>query len=568
MRPEQARPPNPEPAAGSDRGASSAGRWVGRAGWLTLALLLAVALPLHACMPLWTDAHYYGVCGRVLLRGGLFHREVLYCAPPGTPFVHAALRAAVGPGGEALRVADLFIVLAAAFLLVACAFPRPRLPGGRVWAAVLLLFFYLSTTEHCHCQPDLWMLLPALAALSLRIRAGGELVSTTFSWRRRGLLAVVEGLFWGVGVLMKPFVALPALACWLLTVRWVQGPGVVRRLAPDLAGLLLGGGLVGGLCLLWEVTSGNWPYFAEGLFGGWARDYYRHEMGWSGRLRKALLSPWPWSLVHVAAVPLALYSVARALVAARFTAEDSRARSLLGVFYLAWFYQGNFLQNQLPYHQAAGVLLALGVAVGQEWPPRRRWAGALLLVGMVAWAAVSHPLFRPSRLALWGRCWSEGASPSLRDALALEPGSSMVPNHVDLEAVADFLRSQGVRDRELLCYNLSTLWLYQALDVAPATRFIQASELYTMMPSHRAEILGELEAGPQRFVVWDVLARGRPEEEHGVVTVSARLADEVRFLREPVVFRAGRYVVHRIRPREERDGSESAGAPVLIPAAP
>ena len=40
---------------------------------------------------------------------------------------------------------------------------RRRVPG--VWVAALLFAFYLSTSEFCHAQRDVWMLLPALAAL-------------------------------------------------------------------------------------------------------------------------------------------------------------------------------------------------------------------------------------------------------------------------------------------------------------------------------------------------------------------------------------------------------------------
>jgi hypothetical protein len=51
-------------------------RWRSVLGWVVLALLLVVGLPLHVCMPVWTDVHLFDLAARVLLRGGILYREI------------------------------------------------------------------------------------------------------------------------------------------------------------------------------------------------------------------------------------------------------------------------------------------------------------------------------------------------------------------------------------------------------------------------------------------------------------------------------------------------------------
>jgi hypothetical protein len=278
------------------------------------------------------------------------------------------------------------------------------------------------------------------------------------------------------------------------------------------------------------VGSDNWPYFTEYVFGSSAGEYYRHSVGWQSRALRAVSTPWPWGLVHLVAVPVAVVWVVRSFVAP--PTEPVIRSALLGLFYLAWLFQANGIQRQLPYHLVPAVLLALTVLVRQALLSPRPTKWGIALAGVVLWAAIGHPLLTPSRLALWGRCWAEGSSAPIRDALALEPNSSLVPTHVELEAVADYLRRQQVADRELTCYNLSTLSLYPALRVAPSTRFVQMSEYPTMF-----RLQSKIRASwrPVHSVSLSGLLRGAPPaEDRGPVTVSARLADEYPFLREPV----------------------------------
>src|SRR5262245_3484244 len=104
------------------------------AAWTVFAALLA-GLPLHACMPLWCDGQVFDVCARVLLRGGVLYREVFDFATPGMVLTQAAIRGLLGWRTEALRLIDVLLVLGSVALLAGFVLPRPRMPGGRVWAA-------------------------------------------------------------------------------------------------------------------------------------------------------------------------------------------------------------------------------------------------------------------------------------------------------------------------------------------------------------------------------------------------------------------------------------------------
>src|SRR5207248_9498714 len=101
-----------------------------------------------------------------------------------------------------------------------------RLPRvAQVWTAVLLFAFYLSSSEWGYCQPDTWMLLPALAALHLRQRQAAAMIEQPLPARRRAALSLLEGVCWASACLFKPFVALPALLAWLAVAALTRGSG-------------------------------------------------------------------------------------------------------------------------------------------------------------------------------------------------------------------------------------------------------------------------------------------------------------------------------------------------------
>jgi hypothetical protein len=90
------------------------GRVSGCLAWSALVLLVLVALALHVCLPLWTDAHLFDVGARVLLRSGAVYRELFYHAPPRMIFAQAVVRGLFGWRGEVLRAADFLFVASSA----------------------------------------------------------------------------------------------------------------------------------------------------------------------------------------------------------------------------------------------------------------------------------------------------------------------------------------------------------------------------------------------------------------------------------------------------------------------
>src|SRR5262249_41404773 len=169
--------------------------------------LVLTGLPLFLCMPLTNDVQLYDQAARNVLRGGTHYREVFDTNLPGIVWLHVAVRGLLGRSDQALRLVDFFVVSAIVWLLVRW---LRRLGVGRaegVWLGFFLLTFYLSTSEWVHCQRDVWMLLPAVGGLWLRGRQLAELTAPEPSPRRVVLGAVAEGLCWGAGFWIKPFVA-------------------------------------------------------------------------------------------------------------------------------------------------------------------------------------------------------------------------------------------------------------------------------------------------------------------------------------------------------------------------
>jgi hypothetical protein len=499
----------------------------------------------------WPDVTYQDLRARVLLGGGVLYRDFFCHVLPGMVLFQSAVRSVVGWRSEALRGADFLIVSAIVAMLVSFVGMRGERASAalKLWVAVLLFFFYFATSEWCHCQTDIWMLLPSLAALILRRRQAADLAAPSSPPARVAAWAFLEGVCWGLAFLIKPFVALPAVACWLVTAAEFWRPDRRRawRLVADGTGLLAGGLLVGGLTVGWLWLSGNWPFFRESVFGDWNREYYRHTAPWDERTTKMLAFMMPWGLIHLAAVPVSLFTLIRGLRPSRLRAAPPPA--LLSAFYLAWLFQANYLQRQFDYQLVPPILLAITLlassfahaSVVSRSPdcgtPRvahayLRWA--VVLTACLAWPVLEHPLFEPHRLALWPRCWREGSSAELRDLLTLDH-QKVNPCWRELARVETFLRDQGVADGQLTCYSTSSLPLYTQLRVRPSTRYILLEADVIHFPSRRDEIRQALAASPQRFVVSDRREMEAPPRGVRLFPYS-----------EPVVFEFGRYRVHRV----------------------
>jgi hypothetical protein len=441
------------------------------------------------------------------------------------------------------------------FLLVQGDYSDEWTGTAKIWTAVILFFFYFSTSEWCHCQPDPWMLVPAMAAWHRHCRliracwSGGE---TNCLVR----LGFVEGLCWGLTFLIKPFSAIPMLCCWALAFLGAGGghPGTRSRLALGAGGVLVGGMFISILAIGALGISGTWPFFLEANFGGWNQEYFHQSANWQQRLVSLYARLFPWGLVNLATLPLALTDTGRALGHPSWaTAKENTTvtRGSFAAFYLGWFVQANVLQRQFDYHLVPTIMLGITLLARhiRTLPlPIIRWSVATaFLATAVAW----HPLLDPGKLGLWTRCWHEGSTAELRDLLTIET-TSTAPSWVALETVAQFLHKHEVRDGELTCFSLSTIPLYQQLDVKPSSRFIELSSNFLHFGSLQDRILAEVKAGKPRYVISDLKEIGLGPEEWTRVplAIPARLSGTFPWSL-PVVFHYGRYLVHQPAPLDE-----------------
>jgi hypothetical protein len=528
-------------------------------GWLTLGALLLTGLPLFLCMPLTNDVTLYDQAARNVLHGGTHYREVFDTNLPGMVWLHAAVRGLLGWSDQALRLVDFLVVSAIVWLLVRWLRPLGRGRAERVWAGVLLLTFYLSTSEWVHCQRDVWMLLPALGGMWLRRRQLAELTGPDPSSLRLALGAVAEGLCWGVAFWIKPFVAVPALACWLTSLLLVRGSGRGGLVLVDAVCLFAGGLLIGGAGVLWLVASGTWPYFWD-VFTTWNTSYFTHGALFSlARLRYFLWTCLPpWSVLHLVSVPLTLIALLRALVggAEERASEPGRREALLAAVYLGWLLQVIFFQKNFDYVQAPLLLLAGAVVAGHTRLLRRSLLAWVALLVFVVCALVWSPLFRGDRLALWGRCWREGGTVEMHERLALTY-SNYPQIFEELASVAGYLRSRGVGDGELTCWNTTPHVLYLDLNVAPAFPYMQVDTVLLFFPQKEELLRRQLAASGQRFVVSDLQSprlMGGSEAAHAEqpgqpLALPPGFPPEWKDCfpwSEPIAFRSGRYLVQEV----------------------
>ena len=204
--------------------------------WGLLVLLLVSNVPLFLCMPLTDDAAMFDLQARNLLAGGVLYRDIVDPNLPGVIWIQAVVRATLGTSSLALRAVDLlwfsvFVTLSRHWLASSGA-----TRAAQAWLVFVLLVCYFSLSEWCHCQRDVWLLVPGLAGLILRRRQIERLRTVRWSF--------LEGLCWGAGVWLKPMIVLPAACCWVVSVLCIRS---WRRSVADAAGLLAGGLTVGGV---------------------------------------------------------------------------------------------------------------------------------------------------------------------------------------------------------------------------------------------------------------------------------------------------------------------------------
>jgi hypothetical protein len=539
------------------------GRWLERFAWLALVATLLAFLPLFLCEPLWCDVTLFDLCARTVLRGGVHYRDALEINFPGALWLHLLFRSLAGWSSVALRAIDVAVVAATAGLLVRLPFVAVRGRAVQVTTATGMLLCYFATPEICHCQRDGWALFFAVAALSLRCRD------------LRGAGTILEGLLWGAACWIKPFVAVAALGAWLGHSRTAGFREAVRR---DL-GVLAGGMLALALGGAWLWTSGTWPHFRN-VLTHWLPAYQTAYLPDPGHRWVVLESfvkrfrPWSW---------LTLAAIAPALLWLICGGTEARSRRVYAGFFLGWLAQMVFVQVPHPYTVTPLLLLALPVFASVLPPPspplRGRGAGGegvgelrephpqplpetgrgegATLFGWLPLAAVlvfsgmalsRHPLLKPERLALWPRCWTEGSTDTVKDRLTLFPHFGAT-SWQDLELVAEFLRGQDVRDGDVMCFHCSVHPLLLRLDIAPPNPLVATNPFHS--PVHTREVLDMLAASTPRFLVGDAKTLEDAQAEDIRTSAIENRKSKIENLQslspwnEPIVFRAGRYIVYR-----------------------
>ena len=557
-----------------------------RTGWLVALAGFVLGAPLFVRLPPWTDLTLYQTAADSWLRGGTPYRDVFDTNLPGFPALLMLTQAVTGPSNFAARVLDLLVVGSACATLAVWARRGGAGPGATGWYAAGCVWFYLFTSEFVHVQRDAWMLLPASLAGWWRTRRLGE-------GRARPLAALGEGIVWGLAVWIKPHVVVPAFALWAaalpLALRaWGRG-GVLR----DTLALSAGGLLTGGLGLALIARSGAWRDFWEVMLV-WNPAYTRGalaELPHRATLVFAYFAPWTYLLVPagvVAALHLWRASKRPGCYCAAKPAEVA-PRVTLAAFAVAWFLQALVIQKGNDYVHVPEIFLALALLAGQNFAPAR-WVISWTLLQGLAFAAADRspelmsringlprswnlpygrpPAFDPFYLQRWRDCF-RGDTPELRDALARMPRVCCTASWVELEHVARYLEQlpDRPRDGELLAFHDGPHPLYLRLGIRPAARFLHVGTA-CLIPGMGDKVGEEIRAADPKFVVSD-LARETTSARRAVqagpggdpLALPAWLPRDRRRqfpFDRPIVYRFGRYAVHRV-------GDEPIGV-VTVPA--
>jgi hypothetical protein len=186
---------------------------------------------------------------------------------------------------------------------------------------------------------------------------------------------------------------------------------------------------------------------------------------------------------------------------------------------------------------------------------------------------VRHPLTDPERLRLWPECWN--VNPTDRELYTLWDRLERIRHHeatiswVELGEVAEFLRSKGVKDYEVIAWHNSPHAIYQLLGVRPGLRYLHAITIQNISGNAYLRVQKELgaTAGVARFAIGDLElpAHGEPPDRRAIILgppadpprdlLSAGLPAPYRTVfpfNQPTVFRSrgglGRYVVHELHP--------------------
>ena len=492
-------------------------------------ILAAIILPLFVCAPVTSDTSLFDVQAMTVLKGGVLYRDMVEPNLPGIVWIHIAIRTLTGWSSEAIRIIDVCI-FGAILVLLSSLIGETTKPTQRIGAVAMFILacslFYLTRNEWCHCQRDIWMLLPVSCAMWLRTTRSDDAQPRPYS-------SLVEGIFWGIAFWIKPHVAIPAVS--VIAIDLIRMQNWIQR-SRDVTAVIAGGLIAAAPGIVWLISTGAWQHFWEMMLD-WNPEYLeagRTRRSWE-RVGQLLQRFHPWWAVHLVAVPVAMSSIVASIRNRSKTQSNEPAvRGIFSACYVSWLVQTCLLQHAMDYIHVPELILALAVIAMYPWQLdlqlRRVTVAAILGLALLA-----TPQFYNGRLAVWQRCFSEGSTPELRSILA----QGNYPDWNHLHNVEQFLIAQEVNDGEVACLNVHSIHLHQELAVLPATRYLSINCLLTMFPQRYDQIMDTVYSGRHRFIVVEINETNQKNQ-----VLPETFPNEY-----PVVFASGSYRVHDAMPK-------------------
>ncbi len=514
--------------------------------WGIVLVLLGINVPVFLCLHLTLDTVIYDLQARCALEGGVLYQDIVEPNLPGVVWVHMFVRSIFGWSDVVLRLFDLAVVTGIIAVLSRLILRRDKSLFSRQSALLTLsvFAFYLGLLEWCHCQRDLWMLLPCLLAVQCRI-SRLEKREEDLSSKQVAASAFLEGVYWSIAFWIKPHIAVPAL-CVILMSAWLTKNRI--RIAIEISGVLAGGILMGILGSLWLIQTGAWDAFWV-MQLEWNPEYV--STGRSRLTAERMVGLWnvffPWSWAHV----VALIVSARTIQTNIIEKSQRQPRLLLLIaLYIGWLVQVFVLQYPFMYVHVPALVLALAISFSVRIPSQFQsiaWKGFAVACLLVV---LTSPILSPVRLSSWWDCVSSGPSMKLRKKIQVDPQ----PSWEHLEPVIAYLKEQGVQDGEVTVYTNHLVQIYPELEIRPSTRYVFLDTLARLFKSRTDEISLALEQCQHRFAVSSLTDAGMTEEElQSPNNPETQLPEafpedgfEIFPFSQPVVFRSGPYVVHRV----------------------
>ncbi|MEW4488519.1 hypothetical protein AB1L42_10585 [Thalassoglobus sp. JC818] len=541
---------------GSDPNESQSTRKMTVGLWGVLAILLLLNVPVVLCLHLTCDSALYDLQAQCAFDGGVLYRDMIEPNFPGIVWIHMLIRSISGWSSVALRAVDLFVVAGIVAVLGSLIRkPKESLFSLRMgFVAVSIFALHLGLLEWCHCQRDLWMLLPCLLATQVRLYRWNKhrqeakvsrLLTSSFS----------EGCLWAIAFWIKPHIAVPAVLVIAMSYCFA---GTLKTKVRDAGGVLAGGLLIGLLGILWMIQTGAWePFWVMQL--EWNPEYLRigrSKTTWS-KLEEIWWAFSPWNWFHLVAVCLTVQTMARFFrnlerhqLSASEVTRSQMGQLLLMALYTGWVIQTLTLQFPFMYVHVPCIILAIGVSgtmnVSLEYRPMVTAFATFLLVLM----GISSPILSPTRIANWKACVTEGPTPEVRSRIQIEPD----PDWEHLEPVIEFLAQKNLQDGEVTAYSNNLVLLYSQLGLRPSTRYVFLDVLIRLFHSKHGEIHDTLETCQHRYVVSSLRDAGMTKEaiatpedpQTRLPEAFPESALKTFPFTQPVVFRSDHYLVHEV----------------------